>query len=164
MSIGISVPRVDGVEKVTGAAKFTGDLAIPGMLEAKVLRSALPHASIESIDTRKAESLPGIVAILTRDDLKDIDPYYGNCLRDRAVVATDRVRFVGEPVAVVAAQDGLLAEAALALIDVRYKELPCVADIDAALAEGAPLLHAQQAGSGEFHDVAGVGEQFGGNI
>jgi CO/xanthine dehydrogenase Mo-binding subunit len=164
MTIGVSIPRIDGVEKVTGAAKFTGDLAIPGTLEAKVLRSALPHASIESIDTRKAESLPGVIAILTRDDLKDIDPYYGNCLRDRAVVATDRVRFVGEPVAVVAAEDALTAEEALALIDVRYRELPCVADIDAALAEGAPLLHEQQSGTGEFHDVAGVGETFGGNI
>jgi CO/xanthine dehydrogenase Mo-binding subunit len=162
--IGSNVARIDGIEKVTGAAKFTGDFSFPNQLEAKVLRSPLPHALIESIDVRKAASLPGIVAILTRDDLKDIDPYYGNCLRDRAVVATDRVRFVGEPVAVVAAQDGLLAEAALALIDVRYQELPCVADIDAALAEGGPLLHERQADSGEFHDVAGVGEFFGGNI
>ena len=64
--------------------------------------------------------------MLTRDDLKDIDPYYGNCLRDRAIVAMDRVRFVGEPVAVVAAEDALIAEEALALIDVQYKELPCV--------------------------------------
>ena len=162
--IGSNVPRIDGIEKVTGAAKFTGDLNFSELLEAKVLRSPLPHALIESIDTRKAESLSGIVAVLTRDDLKDIDPYYGNCLRDRAVVATDRVRFVGEPVAVVAARDGLLAEAALALIDVRYKELPCVADIDAARAEGGPLLHERRADSGEFHEVAGVGEFFGGNI
>ncbi len=164
MSIGISVPRVDGVEKVTGAAKFTGDLAIPGMLEAKVLRSPVPHAVIESIDISKAQSRPGVVAILTRDDLTDIDPYYGNCLRDRAVVATDKVRFVGEPVAVVAAEDGLQAEEALSLIDVQYRELACVADIDAALAEGAPLLHERQSGAGEFHEVAGVGENFGGNI
>jgi len=164
MTIGISVPRVDGVEKVTGAAKFTGDLAIAGMLEAKVLRSSLPHAVIESIDITKALSIPGVVAILTRDDLTDIDPYYGNCLRDRAVVAIDKVRFVGEPIAVVAAESGLEAEQALSLIDVRYRELPCVPDIDAALAEGAPLLHEQQSGAGEFHEVTGVGESFGANI
>jgi len=164
MTIGISVPRVDGVEKVTGAAKFTGDLAIAGMLEAKVLRSPLPHAVIESLDIGKALSLPGVVAILTRHDLTDIDPYYGNCLRDRAVVATDKVRFVGEPVAVVAAESGLEAEQASALIDVRYRELPCVPDIDAALAEGAPLVHEQRSGAGEFHEVAGIGESFGGNI
>ena len=164
MTIGISIPRIDGVEKVTGAAKFTGDLAIPGMLEAKVLRSSLPYAVIESIDITKALSVPGVVAILSRDDLTDIDPYYGNCLRDRTVVATDKVRFVGEPVAVVAAESGLEAEQALSLINVRYRELPCVPDIDAALAEGAPLLHEQQSGAGEFHEVAGVGESFGGNI
>ncbi len=80
------------------------------------------------------------------------------------MVATDRVRFVGEPVAVVAAEDALAAETALSLIDVRYRELPCVADIDAARAEGAPLLHEYLPGAGEFHDVAGVGEVFGGNI
>ncbi len=164
MTIGVSTPRIDGIEKVTGAAKFTGDIALPGLLEARVLRSPLPHAAIEAIDIRKAEALAGVVAVLTRDDLKDIDPFYGNCLRDRAIVAMDRVRFVGEPVAVVAAEDALIAEEALALIDVRYKELPCVADIDAARAEGAPLLHQDAAGAGEFHDVAGVGERFGGNI
>jgi len=164
MTVGSSAPRVDGIEKVTGAAKFTGDLAMPGMLQAKVLRSPLPHARIESIDASKAEAYAGVVAVLTRDDLEDIDPFYGNCLRDRAVVATDRVRFVGEPVAVVAAEDAQSAEEALGLIEVRYRELPCVADIDAALAEGAPLLHERQAGTGEFHDVAGLGEVFGGNI
>ena len=164
MSVGVSAPRVDGVEKVTGAAKFTGDLSMPGLLEAKVLRSPFPHAAIAAIDSRKAEALPGVVAVLTREDLKDIDPYYGNCLRDRAIVAVDRVRFVGEPVAVVAAEDGLIAEQAAALIEVRYEELPCVPDMDAARAEGAPLLHEKLAGAGEFHDVAGVGERFGGNI
>ncbi|HEY5543390.1 MAG TPA: xanthine dehydrogenase family protein molybdopterin-binding subunit [Candidatus Binatia bacterium] len=164
MAVGISAPRVDGIEKVTGEAKFTGDLDLPGLLEAKVLRSPFPHAAIETIDISKAETSPGVVAILTRDDLTDIDPYYGNCLRDRAVVATDRVRFVGEPVAVVAAENALAAEEALSLIEVRYRELPCVPDIDAALAEGAPRLHDQFAKTGEFHDVAGVGENFGGNI
>jgi CO/xanthine dehydrogenase Mo-binding subunit len=162
--IGCNVRRVDGVDKVTGAAKFTGDLAFAELLEAKVLRSPFAHAKIVSIDTSKAAALPGVAAILTGGDLTDIDPYYGNCLRDRAVVATDKVRFVGEPVAVVAAASGLVAEQALALIDVRYQELPCVVDIDAARAEGAPLLHDHQSGTGEFHDVAGVGETFGGNI
>jgi CO/xanthine dehydrogenase Mo-binding subunit len=164
MPVGVSVPRVDGIDKVTGEAKFTGDLSVPGLLEAKVVRSPYPHAAVEAIDTVRAASLPGVVTILTRDDLGDIDPYFGNCLRDRAVVATDRVRFVGEPVAVVAAESALAAEEAGALIKVDYRELPCVADIDAALAEGAPLVHERFAGAGEFHDVAGVGEVFGRNI
>jgi CO/xanthine dehydrogenase Mo-binding subunit len=162
--VGHSIPRIDGVAKVTGEAKFTADLEFPGLLEAKVLRSPLPHAAIETIDASKALALAGVVAVLTRDDLHDIDPYYGNCLRDRAVVATDRVRFVGEPVAVIAAENGHIAEEALALIEVSYRELPCVSDIDAALAEGAPRLHEMPSASGEFHDVAGIGESFGGNI
>ena len=165
MTVGVSTPRVDGVEKVTGAAKFTGDLAFPWI--ARSQSPAQPLAACRDRIDRcivRPRPLPGVVAVLTRDDLKDIDPYYGNCLRDRAVVATDRVRFVGEPVAVVAAEDALIAEEALSLIDVRYRELPCVADIDAARAEGAPLLARKSASSGEFHDVAGVGEQFGGNI
>ena len=96
--------RVDGFEKVTGEAKYTGDLNLPGLLEAKVLRSPFPHARVESISTEKAAALSGVVAILTREDVKDINPFYGNCLRDRALVALDKVRFVGEPVAVVAAE------------------------------------------------------------
>jgi CO/xanthine dehydrogenase Mo-binding subunit len=164
MPVGSSIPRVDGVAKVTGAAKFTADLVFPGLLEAKVLRSPLAHAEIETIDARKALAAPGVIAVLTRDDLRDIDPFYGNCLRDRAVVAIDRVRFVGEPVAVVAAENGLAAEEALGLIEVGYRELPCVADIDSALAEGAPPVHRGPSGAGEFHEVAAVGENFGANI
>jgi CO/xanthine dehydrogenase Mo-binding subunit len=156
MIVGTNAARVDAVEKVTGRAQFTADLNLPELLEAKVLRSPLPHAVIESIDARKAENLPGVVAILTRADVKDIDPFYGNCLRDRPVVALEKVRFVGEPVAVAAAENALIAEEALSLIEVRYRELPCVATIDDALA-GRVLLHESIAGAGEFHEVAGLG-------
>ena len=110
MAFASKAARVDGVEKVTGEAKYTGDLNLPGLLEAKVLRSPLPHARIESIDIERAAALCGVAAILTRDDVTDINPFYGNCLRDRPLVALDRVRFVGEPVAVVAAEDPLVAE------------------------------------------------------
>ena len=156
--------RVDGFEKVTGEAKYTGDLNLPGLLEAKVLRSPFPHARIESISTEKAAALSGVVAILTRDDLKDINPFYGNCLRDRALVALDKVRFVGEPVAVVAAEDPLIAEEALALIDVRYQELPCLATVEDALAAGTMLLHDSTADTGEFHDIATVGRAMKPNV
>jgi CO/xanthine dehydrogenase Mo-binding subunit len=157
MMIGSKIPRVDGVEKVTGEAKFTADLRFPGMLEAKVLRSPLPHAAIESIDARRAEALPGVVAVLTRDDLRDINPFYGNCFRDRAIVAIDRVRFVGEPVATIAAEDGLIAEEALALVDVRYRELPVLSTVEDALAPEAILLHENVYRTGEFHDIASLG-------
>jgi CO/xanthine dehydrogenase Mo-binding subunit len=154
---GQKASRVDGFDKVTGEAKYTGDLNLPGLLQAKVLRSPFPHARIESINTEKAAALSGVVAILTRDDLKDINPFYGNCLRDRPLVALDKVRFVGEPVAVVAAEDLLIAEEALALIDVRYHELPCLGTVEDALAAGAPLVHESTASTGEFHDIATVG-------
>jgi len=129
-----------------------------------VLRSPLPHALIESVDTRKADALPGVVAVLTRDDLKDIDPYYGHCLRDRPLIAIDRVRYTGEPVAVVAAENREIAEEALSLIDVRYTELPCLPSVKDALAEGAPLLHENVAGVGEFHEMRGVGDQKKSNV
>ncbi len=164
MAVGTSVFRVDGIEKVTGQANFTGDLSFADLLEAKILRSPLPHAVIESIDIENAEALPGVCAVLTRADLKEIDPFYGNCLRDRPLLALDRVRFVGEPVAVVAAKDALTAEEALSLIDVRYRELPCLATVEDALAEGAVLLHNNVAGIGEFHDLASVGVATGPNV
>ena len=157
MIVGTNTARVDGVEKVTGRAKFTGDLSLPELLEAKVLRSPFPHALIESIDAARAEKLPGVIAVLTRADVQDINPFYGNCLRDRPLVALEKVRFVGEPVAVVAAENGMIAEEALSLIDVRYQELPCVATIDDALADHAPLVHDGVAGPGEFHEVAALG-------
>src|SRR4029077_466703 len=122
------------------------------------------HAVIESIDIGKAEALPGVCAVLTRADLKGIDPFYGNCLRDRPLLALDRVRFVGESVAVVAVEDALTAEEALSLIDVRYRELPCLATVEDALAEGAVLLHDAVAGIGEVYDLASVGGATGPNV
>ena len=163
-TVGCSTERLDAVEKVTGQAKYTGDLALPGLLEGKVLRSAFPHALIESVDTRKAEALQGVVAVLTRNDLNDIDPYFGHCLRDRPLIAVDRVRYIGEPVAVVAAVNRETAEEALSLIEIGYKELPCLATVQDALAEGAPLLHENVAGVGEFHEMGGVGDQMRSNI
>jgi CO/xanthine dehydrogenase Mo-binding subunit len=157
MAVGANALRVDGIEKVTGQAKFTGDLSFPDLLEAKILRSPLPHAIIESIEVGKAAAMPGVRAILTRADLKDIDPFYGNCLRDRPIVALDCVRFVGEPVAVVAAENASSAEEALSLIDVRYRELPCLATVEDALGAGAPLLHESVAGVGDFHDIIDLG-------
>jgi CO/xanthine dehydrogenase Mo-binding subunit len=163
-TVGNPSGRLDGVEKVTGQAKYTGDISLPGLLEGKVLRSPFPHAAIESIDARKAESLPGVAAVLTRDDLDDINPYYGHCLRDRPLIAIDRVRYVGEPVAVVAAENAAIANAALSLIAVHYRELPCLATVDDALAQGALLLHENVAGVGEFHEMAGVGKEEKSNV
>ncbi len=145
--------RIEGIEKVTGEARFSGDLDVPGALDARVLRSPHAHARIRSIDADAALRVPGVVAVLSRDDLRDMDPYYGHCLRDRPILAMDRVRHVGEPVAAVAARDRLAAEEAVSLIRVAYEELPYATTLDDALADGAPVLHEQAAGSGDFHDV-----------
>lgn len=163
-SVGLGANRIDGVEKVTGQAKFTGDIALPGLLEAKVLRSTYPHALIKFIETSKAEALAGVIAVLTFEDVKDINPYYGHCLRDRPLIAIDRVRYVGEPVAVVAAADSETADEALALINVQYEELPVLATPEEALAPDAPVLHESVSGVGEFHEMAGVGKSDNPNV
>jgi len=137
--VGTSVPRKDALEKVTGAAKFVDDLKFgPGLLHAKLLRSPLAHAKILSIDTSKAEDLPGVRAIVTG---KDYPNYIGLYLQDRTLFAVDKVRFVGEPVAGVAAETEEIAEEALKLIDVEYKPLPGIFDPEDALKPDAPLLH-----------------------
>ena len=135
--VGHSVPRVDGIDKVTGTAKFVGDLRIPGMLQGKILRSTYPHARLVSIDATQAEALPGVAAVLTASDIADLNLIYSG----RPVIATDKVRYVGEPVAAIAALDLATAEEALSLIQVEYEELPAVVGIDAALKKDAPLIH-----------------------
>ena len=135
--VGRSVPRVDGIEKVTGKAKFLGDLKVPGTLDGKILRSPYPHARIVSIDISKAEVLPGVIAVLTAADIGDLVPTYNG----RPLIAMNKVRYVGEPVAAVAATDLAAAEEATSLIDVQYEELPPAVGIDGARAKGAPLIH-----------------------
>ncbi len=151
--VGHSVERSDGPLKLSGQAEFTGDIRLPGMLYAAVLHSPVAHARITSIDTTAAETAAGVVAVLTSDDLADIDPLYGHALRDRPVVALGKVRFVGEPVAVVAAQTQAAAEAAVALIDAEYDELPIAASVATALAENAPLVHEKRARPGAAHGL-----------
>jgi CO/xanthine dehydrogenase Mo-binding subunit len=140
--IGQSVSRVDGVDKVTGKAKYAGDLIIPGMVEGKFLRSPYAHARIRSIETGEAEAIPGVVAIVTSKDFTDVSPYMGRGERkDHPIVAIDRTLFAGQPVAAVAAIDRATAEEALRKIQVDYEELPGVIEVDEAVADGAPLVH-----------------------
>lgn len=135
---------IDAVERVTGRVGYTIDLELPRMLHAKLLRSTVPHARIVSIDVTRARRLPGVVAVLTGADLaarSDLHPWFGPVFRDQPVLAIDKVRFVGEPVAAVAAADLDTAREAVGLIDVEYSELPAVFAFDDALAEDAPILH-----------------------
>jgi CO/xanthine dehydrogenase Mo-binding subunit len=140
--VGNSVPRVDGADKVTGRAKYVADLIIPGMVEGKFLRSPYAHARIRSIDTRAAEAMSGVVAVLTSKDLDDIGHFIGKGKnKDQPIIATGRVIYAGQPVAAVAAVDRATAEAALAKIHVDYEALPAVITVEEATADSAPRLH-----------------------
>ena len=142
-AIGQPVPQEEGPEKVSGRALYAADVLLPGMLWGKVLRSPYPHANIVSIDTAKARQVPGVHAVLTGQDLPD--RRVGRLLRDIPVLARDRVLFVGEKVAAVAAETLEAAEEALNLIDVAYEELPPVFDPVEAMDSSAPTLHPQMA-------------------
>jgi len=142
--VGRDVTMVGGLAKVTGAVNYAPDLQFPRMLYAKALRSPYPHANILRIDTAKAEKLPGVVAVITQDDLHGLNPYFGPVVDDQPVVATERVRHVGEVVALVAGESREIAEEAVGLIEVDYEELPAVFDILEAIKPDAPVLHAQR--------------------
>src|ERR671931_2792289 len=107
-AVGKALGRVEGPAKVSGQATYAADIRLPGMVWGKALRSPLPHARIVRIDTSAAERLPGVLAVLTAKDLPDL--LIGRRVYDMPVLARDRVRFVGEKVAVVAAEDPNLAE------------------------------------------------------
>ena len=142
--VGTDVTMVGGLAKVTGAVNYAPDLVLPRMLYAKALRSPYPHAKLLRVDASKAEKYPGVVAVVTYKDLTGLNPYFGPVVDDQPVVATDRVRHVGEVVALVAAESSEIAEEALDLIDVDYQELPAVFDLVEAAKPGAPVLHAQR--------------------
>src|SRR5919198_6659875 len=137
--VGTPVTRDDGPEKVSGKTCYAGDLRLPGMLWGKVLRSPLPHARIVRMDTSGALQLPGVHAVLTGRDLAG--RLVGRTLRDTPLLAQEKVRFVGERVAAVAADDVDTAEEALTRIEVEYAELPAVFDPVEAMQPGAPVVH-----------------------
>jgi CO/xanthine dehydrogenase Mo-binding subunit len=157
--VGDNVPRVDAREKVTGAAIFADDIQFgPGLLYARVKRSPHPHALIQSIDVSKAHLLPGVKAVVTGEDFSG---YIGLYLKDRHIFCRDRVRYVGDPVAGVAAVSEEIAEQALELIEVVYEPLPGVFDPEYGASPEAPLLHPDL---GRYEVVNFVFPQSGTNI
>ena len=137
--LGRPIPRVEGPDKVTGHAHYAADVVLPDTLWAKNVLSPIPHARIASIDTSRALRVPGVRLVLTSDDI----PFkrIGRRLKDYPVLARERVRFVGERVAVVAADSRDAAEEAALLVDVEYEELPALFDPLQAMEPDAPLLH-----------------------
>ncbi len=139
--IGKPIPRIDSMAKATGEAKFTADLTLPRMLYGKILRSPYPHARILNIDTSKAERLPGVQVVVTGRDTSGEKWGVFRYSRDQQLIPLDKVRYVGEEVAAVAAVSEDIAQEALDLIEVEYDILPPIFTIEEAMADGAPLLH-----------------------
>jgi CO/xanthine dehydrogenase Mo-binding subunit len=155
---------VDGLEKVTGRARYVTDLVFPGMAHAKVLRSPYAHARVRRVDVTRARARPGVVAALCGADLTWCEPYYGPAYRDRPVLTIDVARYEGEPVAAVAAVDEATAHAALDLIEVEYEPLPPVITLEEALAPGASLVHQGEPSAGYFADLSTLRPQPGTNV
>ena len=139
--IGKKLPVKDARQKVTGSAKYTVDLKLPGMLYGKILRSEHHHARILHIDTSAALNLPGVRAVITGHDLPQIKYGFGRHRADMYALSWDKVRFKGDEIAAVAAIDEDIAEEAVRLIKVEYELLPAVFSVNEAIADGAPQLH-----------------------
>jgi CO/xanthine dehydrogenase Mo-binding subunit len=152
--VGRSLPRLEAREKVTGRAEYTHTMRLPGMLHGKIFRGTVAHGRIKSIDTSAAEKVPGVYRVVTADDIGKVipDPYYGPAFHDQPILAIDKVRFVGEPVAVVLAADPHIAEAATHEIVAQYEELPAVYDEVEAMT--APVfVHDELKPAGSFADL-----------
>jgi CO/xanthine dehydrogenase Mo-binding subunit len=152
--IGRSVPRLEAREKVTGRAEYTHLMKLPGMLHGKIFRSTVAHGRIKSIDISAAAKLPGVFRVITADDVRNVipDPYYGPAFHDQPILAIDKVRFVGEPVAVVLAADPHVAEAATQSIVAEYEEMEPVFDEVEAMTASA-YVHEELKPAGTFADL-----------
>ena len=147
--VGTRGPRADGIDKVTGRARFGADIHVPNMLVGKVLRSPHPHARIRSIDTSKALALPGVKAVVTSSDFAEVTSEFvpnGELLvnyldMSRTIMARDKVLYEGHAVAGLAATSDAIARQGLELIEVDYEVLPHVIDVRKAIESDAPLLH-----------------------
>ncbi len=137
-TIGVSIPRKEAFDKVTGTAKYTDDTLLPGTLHAKMLTSRYAHAKIKSLDIAEAKKALGVQAVITGDYLPILS---GSVIEDRPPIARDRVRYFGEPVAVVIANSEQEAMKAVKLINVEYEPLPVVNSISDSLKPGATLIH-----------------------
>ncbi|MGH7793719.1 MAG: xanthine dehydrogenase family protein molybdopterin-binding subunit [Candidatus Binatia bacterium] len=166
--IGKTFRRLDYETKVTGRAQYLADMNVPGMCHGKILRSPYAHARIKRIDVSKALKVAGVTAVLTREDIlhdEGIEPFYGPVFKDQTIVAVEKVRHVGDPVAAVAALTADAAEEALGLIEVDYEELPAVLDVRDALSSTATLVHdSVKLPTSGFADLAEIKPVEGTNI
>ena len=160
--VGKGIPRVDGPAKATGKAIYTVDVELPGMLYAKILRSPYPHARILHIDTGEAERLPGVKAVITGQEFRDVRYAFVDTPRypaDEHPLAVDKARYIGDEVAAVAAESEAIAEKALSLIKVEYEILPGVFTAEEAMKQEAPMIHDEQLGGTSAWEQWGVAQK-----
>jgi CO/xanthine dehydrogenase Mo-binding subunit len=152
--VGRSVPRLESRDKVTGRAEYTHTMRLPGMLFAKIFRSTVAHGKIKKIDTSAAKKLPGVLHVVTVEDVMKVlpHPYYGPAFHDQPILAHEKVRFVGEPVAAVLSTDPHIAEQAVQMITAEYEELPAVYDEVEALTSNV-YVHDQLKPAHTFADL-----------
>lgn len=164
--VGRRVDRLESRAKVTGTADYTHNVALPRMLHAKVVRSAHAHARILSIDTRAAAALPGVFKVVTAQDVLKVipDPHYGPAFHDQPILAIEKVRHIGEPVAVVLSEDVHVAEAAAGLVNVEYEVLPAVFDEVQAANSSDVLVHDVLRPAGTFPDLKHLAGRKGTNV
>lgn len=139
-TVGTAAPRVDAEDKVTGRAQYVDDLDFPGLLHAKVVTSAHPHAEVLAVDTAEAERVPGVFAVMTAKDIPG-ENQVGVATADQPLLVEKKARMLADRIALVAAETPEAAAAGAAAVTIRYLELPVVPDVDAALAPGAPPIH-----------------------
>jgi len=163
--VGRSLPRLEAREKVTGRAEYSHLMQLPGMLQAKILRSTVAHGRIKSINTTDAKKIPGVFGVYTGDDIRTVipDPYYGPAFHDQPILAIGKVHFVGEPVAAVLAADPHIAEQATQRIIAEYEELPAIFD-EVEAAENKVLVHEELKPAGTFADLKHLKGRKGTNI
>jgi CO/xanthine dehydrogenase Mo-binding subunit len=152
--VGRAIPRLESWQKVTGRAEYVHNLRLPGMLYGKIFRSTVPHGRIKRIDVSAAQAVGGVYRVVTADDVRTIvpEPYYGPAFHDQPILAIDKVRYVGEPVAIVLASDPHVAEEAAHLIVAEYEALPAVYDEIEAMTSKA-IVHDELKPAGTFPDL-----------
>jgi CO/xanthine dehydrogenase Mo-binding subunit len=164
-NVGRSVSRLEGREKVTGRTEYVHHLRLPGMLYGKIFRSTMPHALIKSVDLSAAKAVEGVFRVVTIDDIRAVipHPYYGPAFHDQPILADGKVRFAGEPVAVVLAADPRVAEYAAGLITADYEEIPAVFDEVEAMTS-AVCVHEELKPAATFPDLQHLKGRRGTNI
>jgi CO/xanthine dehydrogenase Mo-binding subunit len=164
--VGRSIRRLEGTAKVDGSVEYIHNLRLPGMLHGKICRSSVAHGRIVRIDPEAALALEGVHAVITGDDVRRIvpNPYYGPAFHDQPILALEKVRHVGEPVAVVLATDPHVAEQATDLVAIEYEPLEAVFDEVAAARPDAPIIHDVLKPAGMFTDLKHLSGRSGTNV